>query len=656
MALTLTALVIVSVFAAVPFTASAAESRTESVGAKSGTTGDCTWTLDDEGVLTISGNGKMQDFEWNPDLPWGQEISKVIIENGVTSIGDYSFYECTGMTSVTIPDSVMSIGAHAFFECTNLTSAKIPDSVTNIENSAFANCSGMKNVVIGNGITNINDFMFAGCYSLTNISIPDGVTSIGGCAFEECTALTNIIIPDSVTDIRDYAFDDTAWLNSKPDGLVYAGKVAYKYKGEMPENTSIILKDGTKGIANRAFESNNNLTNVIIPDSVTSIGRYAFSSCKSLVNITIPESVTSIYEAVFFNCISLTSIIIPDSVVWIGDGVFSGCTNLLSVKLSNSITRIGEAMFLGCINLNSVIIPDSVSMISNGAFWNCSNLESVKFGNNVTSIGYSSFKNCIGLKSITLPDRLSYIIDEAFKGCTGLTNVTIPNNVKIIGKYALGYNNDKKVDGFTIYGYEGSQAQKYAEDNGFEFVKLVSKEDESTGITLDIPEEMSLSATLLSGQAAADAAIGLSDGYTSIAAYNIEVTKNGEVVQPENIVKVMIPCENKNARVFRKEVDGTLTDMKAVWANGYLVFYTDHFSVYIVAEEQTVKIGDTNGDDKIDINDVTVIQRCMAEYIELTAELEAVADVNGDDKVDINDATHLQKYLAEFQGVVLGKQ
>ncbi len=148
----------------------------------------------------------------------------------------------------------------------------------------------------------------------------------------------------------------------------------------------------------------------------------------------------------------------------------------------------------------------------------------------------------------------------------------------------------------------------------------------------------------------------LSDGYTSIAAYNIEVSKNGEVVQPENIVKVMIPCENKNARVFRKEADGTLTDMKAVWADGYLVFYTDHFSVYIVAEEQTAIIGDTNGDGKIDINDVTVIQRCMAEYIELTAELEAVADVNGDDKVDINDATHLQKYLAEFQGVVLGKQ
>ncbi len=732
MALTLTALIIVSVFAAVPFTASAAESRTESVGAKSGTTGDCTWTLDDEGVLTISGNGKMQDFEWEPELPWGQDISKVIIENGVTSIGDYSFYECTGMTSVTIPDSVMSIGAHAFFECTNLTSAKIPDSVTNIENSAFANCSGMKNVVIGNGITNINDFMFAGCYSLTNISIPDGVTSIGGCAFEECTALTNIIIPDSVTDIRDYAFDDTAWLNSKPDGLVYAGKVAYEYKGEMPENTSIILKDGTKGIATNAFSGCKGLTSITFPDSLTKINGGTFCFCTNLTSISIPDSVTSIDDEAFFYCSGLTEVIIPEGLTHIGprafygtiwdnnlpDGMvylgkvaysykgemqenttieikdgtkeiaataFNGCTALTGITIPNSVQEIGIFAFGSCSGLTNIDIPDSVTKIGYCAFNECTGLTDIPIPKSVTNILYSTFSTCTGLTDITIPDSVVSIGDWAFASCSNLKSVTIPNSVTSIyhnafsdcnnlksvtippsvthiGENAFGYYSDydnyeyNKVDGFTIYGYEGSQAQKYAEDNDFEFVKLVTKSDESTGITLDTPEEMSLSATLLSGQAAADAAIGLSDGYTSIAAYNIEVSKNGEVVQPENIVKVMIPCENKNARVFRKEVDGTLTDMKAVWADGYLVFYTDHFSVYIVAEEQTVKIGDTNGDDKIDINDVTVIQRCMAEYIELTAELEAVADVNGDDKVDINDATHLQKYLAEFQGVVLGKQ
>ncbi|MBQ6499508.1 MAG: leucine-rich repeat domain-containing protein, partial [Ruminococcus sp.] len=171
---------VLSVFAIVPFAAGAAEAEVAETGASSGTTGDCTWTLDDNGVLTISGNGAMGDDEPHP---WGTNISKVIIEEGVTSIGDYAFFNCTGLTSVTIPDSV-----------------------TRISECAFADCTGLTNVTIGNSVTIIDDEAFTGCTGLTSIDIPDSVTSIGWSAFAGCTGLTSVTIGKSVTILLDYVF------------------------------------------------------------------------------------------------------------------------------------------------------------------------------------------------------------------------------------------------------------------------------------------------------------------------------------------------------------------------------------------------------------------------------------------------------------------
>ena len=243
---------------AVPFAALAAEvaPQEQSVGATSGTTGDCTWTLDDNGTLTISGNGAMGDYSTKDSgdtsittAPWGANIKTVVIEGGVASIGYMAFYGCKLLTSVTIPDSVTSIGAFAFRGCTGLTSVTIPDSVTSIDGYAFYYCENLTSVTIGNS-----------------------VTIIGYAAFGECTGLTSVTIPDSVTSIGSYAFAGTTWESNQPDGVVYAGRVAYRYKGTMPDNTSIIIRDGTKGIAGSAFERCNGLRSVIIPDSVTSIG------------------------------------------------------------------------------------------------------------------------------------------------------------------------------------------------------------------------------------------------------------------------------------------------------------------------------------------------------------------------------------------------
>ncbi len=143
-----------------------------------------------------------------------------------------------------------------------------------------------------------------------NSVIPnDGsVTSIAYRAFYNCAGLTSITIPDSVTSIGGDAFYNTAWYNNQPDGLVYAGKVAYKYKGTMPDNTQIVLKEGTKGIADYAFDDCSGLTSITIPDSVTSVGEDAFRNCRRLTSITIPDSVTSIGSKAFYFCWNLTRI------------------------------------------------------------------------------------------------------------------------------------------------------------------------------------------------------------------------------------------------------------------------------------------------------------------------------------------------------------
>ena len=392
----------------------------------------------------------------------------------VTSIGVYAFGDCSGLTSIEIPNSVTSIGVYAFRYCSGLTNIEIPNSVTSIGGAAFEGCFGLTSIVIGNSVTSIEDCAFDGCSGLTSVTIPNSVTSIGYCAFYNCSGLTSIEIPNSVTSIGDYAFYNcsgltsieipnsvtsigeeafygTAWYNNQPDGIVYAGMVLYAYKGSMPENTSVIVKEGTISIKDEAFSGCSGLTSIEIPNSVTSIGNSAFEGTAWYNNQ--PDGVVYAGNVLYKYKGTMppnTSVLVKDGTLGIATSAFSGCSGLTSVTIPNSVTSIGNYAFSRCSGLTSIIIPNSVVSIGYRAFSYCSRLKEVHINDlsawcNI-SFGYDAnplsdaenlYLNGELVTDLVIPDNVKEIKDYAFKDCSGLTSVTIPNSVTSIGESAF---------------------------------------------------------------------------------------------------------------------------------------------------------------------------------------------------------------------------
>lgn len=361
----------------------------------------------------------------------------------VTFKGEYPYSEMTYSGNVSIPSyvinngitySITEIGYGAFYECRNLTSVTIPNTVTSIGESAFYKCT-----------------------QLTSITIPNSVTIIGWSAFHSCYSLSTIIIPSSVHEIGYNAFTQTQWYNDQPDGIVYAGLFAYDYKGTMATNTIISIKDGTIGIADRAFSYEKKLVEINMPNSVNYIGDEAFLGCTGLTSITLPNSVTTIGRYVFDECTNLSDLNIGYSVSYVGEHAFdktawynnqpNGLVYAGSIAykykgtmpaqtkiiLKKETLVIASSAFDGCSNLVSITLPNSLVFIGGYAFRGCSGLKYIDVPSTLTSIEECTFTGCTQLKSFTIPKNVTHIGNTAFSACYSLNNITIPENVKDMG-------------------------------------------------------------------------------------------------------------------------------------------------------------------------------------------------------------------------------
>lgn len=444
-------------------------------------------------TLTIGGEGAMYDYSSSyTTVPWNAKksrITSVVIEDGVTSIGDSAFEDCSALKSVSGMKGVTSLGEWAFRKCTSLESFAIPSGVKSIPDSLFSDCSKLNSVTIHNQVASIGSsaffgcstlktlsipdsvqtigyYAFGGCNELETINIPDGVTKIPAHAFSSCYALKKLNIPQSVTEIESAAFDHCTSLGKESDGTIAIpanvtaiGSEAFRgcfalTSLALPQTVTSIgdtafqgcsnletinIPSGVKAIEHDTFRGCEKLKDVTIPADVTSIGDRAFEACKTFKNIKIPEGVTTIGKNAFEDCTQLETVVIPSTAINIYDSAFKNCQQLKSFAFPRGTTQICSSVLSGCKNLESVTIPEGVTKIWGSAFYGCSQkLKSVKLPSTLQTIGFQAFCDCDQLSEITIPESVTSIEQSAFGSATNLESVMLAkDSVPTIAKYAF---------------------------------------------------------------------------------------------------------------------------------------------------------------------------------------------------------------------------
>ena len=437
----------------------------------SGSCGDnATWTLDEDGVLTISGSGAMKDYEpqdgsFGVISPWRRgytsQITSVVIEDGITHIGEYAFYYCSKIETVDIAGTVSSIGSAAFQSCTSLTDIELPNGLTRIEPNTFRVCTALNTITIPSTVTSIGNFAFQSCDSLSDVFFKgistewDGIT-IGD--INEALTSATIHYAPSIVDSGICGTDATWILDSDgvltisgsgamssyvetetDEGELYVDPLDTPWKAYKGIITAVVIDEGITNVGDGAFWGCANILSVSFPSTCVSIGISSFRECTGLTRVDLPTNLRTINDEGFFRCTGLTEITLPDSLRTIKSDAFYYCTGLTHVEIPSGITSLTG--FEYCTGLTTVTLPEGLTYLH--GFEGCSSLSSISIPSTVTNIGYRAFYNCKALESITIPASVTRIDGMAFDQCP-LTCLVIQkgNDLRdiIVGAYAFSGN------------------------------------------------------------------------------------------------------------------------------------------------------------------------------------------------------------------------
>lgn len=394
------------------------------------------------GVVTDTANGDEIKTTYNFNAAYNYEIVKFKLTDNIIP---KNMFQNTRIIKVIINEGITEIGENAFAYCYGLKEILLPKSLSIINKGAFTGCKRLKNIILPEGLLKIDENTFKGCIDLESVYFPESLISIGKSAFDTCSSLKEINIPSLVMDINNTAFNycnniDTIKVNT--DNIYYTSNNGSNCLIEISTNTLLkgsknsIIPPITK-IGDYAFQGFTSLTSLVIPEGVESIGVSAFNACLKLQHLSLPTTLKTISKTSFCGCISLEEIIIPNSVTLIDAEAFDHCISLKKIVLPETITAINKSVFEMCFNLQEINIPNTVTTIDALAFNSCINLGgTLEIPSSVTSIGDSAFGNC-GYSEIILPDSITVINDSTFSNCTNLENFIVPSSVVSIGASAF---------------------------------------------------------------------------------------------------------------------------------------------------------------------------------------------------------------------------
>lgn len=430
------------------------------------TAGECgvnvNWSFDEQtGTLTISGSGAMEDFHYD-EQPWthlNQQITEIVVEQGILAIGGNAFYGLANMSRVSLPDGLLSIGNYAFAKCQALPRIDIPDSVWALGDAVLENCVALTTVKLPKGIKVIPDVMFKGCVAMTEFEIPDTVTSIGGGAFIS-TGLTYIEIPGSVKVVDNGAFQNCVFLERIDicEGVQELGVYVFEYCSQLKE----IVFPATLQIMEGTLQGNSSLEKITFRGNLPVGGDKIHLELPENKNITVyyPLNTKTWTEEVLngygenFNCVGYeadadSNIVLAtgtcgDDATWMLNDDYvltvSGTGSIMNymrdcwkgyekwikkVVIEEGITEIGSRAFYGFASLEEVSMPNTVTGIDHDAFWGCDQLSYVKIPASVKVISYDAFRSCDRLERVDIMGVGVKFDMSAFSECPLLKEVNM---------------------------------------------------------------------------------------------------------------------------------------------------------------------------------------------------------------------------------------